>query len=337
MSRSRLNKEQIEDLLDNVLDVYVRNQWKGDKIQFTCPVHGEKNPSCGINIDYSPSDQPFEHFQVFHCFSCGAGGSIPWLLHKALPERFQNVKKAEQFIKDRYGVSFSYSFDSSAGNVRRYEDQIQVKSKRFEMPRTKLAVFKSGKETYEYFFERGFDKEDMKEYMIGRDLKSETVTIPAFWEDGALAGVIGRYIDPDRPKNARFRIYDFPKGKIIFPLDKVRAVNNTIIGLESMFDAMMLRKWGHPNAVSMMGDGMGKEQADQIADRCTTFIDLFDNDKGGRIAREIAKKRLGNRVLYLVPTYYPPTGKDPCDWGEIETNKVINSAKLFGGNTIPRL
>lgn len=37
---SSLTKDQIEDLLINVLDAYKVNQWKGDKIQFTCTVHG---------------------------------------------------------------------------------------------------------------------------------------------------------------------------------------------------------------------------------------------------------------------------------------------------------
>ena len=86
----------------------------------------------------------------------------------------------------------------------------------------------------------------------------------------------------------------------------------------------------------MMGDGMSKQQADQIASRCSKFIDLFDNDKGGKTAREIAKRRLGDRVMYLVPHYYPDFGKDASDWGEIETNAVIESAGLTS-KRLPRL
>ena len=67
------------------------------------------------------------------------------------------------------------------------------------------------------------------------------------------------------------------------------------------------------------------------------FIDLFDNDKGGLEARRIARRRLGNKVMYLVPSYYPEKGKDPSDWGELETVKVINSASFLGVKSIPRL
>lgn len=334
-----LTKTQVEDLLQ-YMGVSKIMPWKGNKIQFCCPVHGESHPSCGINIDYSPDGKPNEHLQVFHCFSCGAGGTIPHLLHKALPDRFRSVKEAKVFIQNKYGVTYTYSYGPATKSVKRYEEMFDSESSDFSkptLPITTLAPFKSGKETYQYFFNRGFDKEDMKKFMIGRDLNNETVTIPAFWEDGTLAGVIGRYVDQSRPKNMRYKIYSFPKGKLIYPLDKLQVVKDTIIGVEAMFDCMMLHKWGFPNTVAMMGDGMSVAQADQIAKRCRIFIDLFDNDKGGDIARNIAKSRLGNRVLYLTPTYYPDFGKDPSEWGEIETLKVIKSATYTGHRKIPRL
>ena len=299
---------------------------------------GESHPSCGINIDYTPDDRPNEHYQVCHCFSCGFSGTIPWFVFKSLPDKFKNIKEVEEFLKKRYGVTYAYTYDPTTQTIKRYEDFGQEqKTTRFEMPRTKLAPFKSGKQTYQYFFDRGFDKEDLKKFMIGRDLENETVTIPAFWEDGTLAGIIGRYIDPNRPKNMRFQIYEFPKGSLIYPLDKLEVINDTIIGCESMLDVIMLHKWGFPNAVAMMGDGMSRQQADQIASRCKVFIDLFDRDKGGLEARRIAQRRLGNRVMYLIPSYYPEKGKDPSDWGEIETNKVIKSASFLGVKSIPRL
>ena len=333
-----LSKDQIEDLLINVLHSPKIMPWKDTKIQFCCTVHGESHPSAGIDIDFVPQDSN-SHYQVFHCFSCGASGSLPWLVYKSLPDRFKNVQEAERFLKERYHIDFSFDFNVDTLNIKRYEEhfiQLEEKAeKRYEMPRSKLAVFKSGKETYKYFFDRGVTKEDMKTYMIGRDLENETVTIPAFWEDGKLAGVIGRYIDPKRPKNMRFKIYGFPKGSLIYPLDKLEVIDDTIIGVESMLDVIMLRNWGYFNAVAIMGDGMSVQQAGQIVSRCHKFIDLFDNDKGGMTARSIAKKRLGSSILYLTPTYYPNFGKDPSEWGKEETEKVINSASI--GKKLPRL
>ena len=332
-----MTKEQFDDLLDNVIGVVKRVGWKGDKQQFTCPVHGESHPSAGVNLDFTPDDKPNDHYQVVHCFSCGFSGTIPWFVFKSLPDKFKSIKEVEDFLFKRYGVTYTYTYDPKTQTIKRYEDFEVKENSRFEMPRYKLAPFKSGKQTYQYFFDRGFDIEDMQKFMIGRDLENETITIPAFWEDGVLAGVIGRYIDPNRPKNMRFKIYEFPKGSLIYPLDKIEVINDTIIGCESMFDVIKLHKWGYPNAVAMMGDGMSRQQADQIVSRCRVFIDLFDNDKGGLEARRIAQRRLGNRVMYLIPSYYPEKGKDPSDWGELETVKVIKSASFLGVKSIPKL
>lgn len=336
---STLTKQQVEDLLVNVIGVNKIMPWKGNKIQACCPIHGESNPSFGVNIDYSPEDEPNTHLTVFHCFSCGEGGTMPWLLAKSLPDQFSSVSAAAKFLKARYGLSTSFFNSEHGTHIKRYDDFFyeENESKRFEMPRIELAPFRSGKETYKYFYSRGFNKEDVKTFMIGRDIENRTVTIPAFWDDGKLAGIIGRYISKSRPKNSRFKIYNFPKGGLIYPLDKVVPINDTIIGVESMLDAIWLHKWGFPNTVAMMGDGMSQPQSDQIAKRCAKFIPLFDHDKGGAIATNIARKRLGDRVMFIPPTYYPSFGKDPDDWGELETVKVIQSATYLGVKNLPRL
>lgn len=299
----------------------------------------ESHPSCGINIDFTPRDNSnkwYAHSQVFNCFSCGASGSLSWFLFKSMPDKFKSFKQAEDFMANRYGVEVHHFYNDDNTDVARYDDRyITLKEDRFILPKTKLAIYKSGKETYQYFFDRGFDADDMKEYMIGRDTEARTVTIPAFYEDGVLAGIIGRYIDPNRPKNMRYKVYSFPKNGLIYPADKLKVVGDTIIGLESMFDVMLLRKWGHPNALALMGMEMSDEQADYIASKCSKFIDLFDNDSGGVKARYKAKDKLKKRgVMYLVCDY-PEKGKDPGDWGEVITNKILNTARMTGG--IPRI
>ena len=481
--KSYLSHEQIEDLLDYIGVSSVKD-WKGDKIQFCCPIHGESHPSCGINADFSPPEHPDEHYQVFHCFegntpvitdngvkkikdllsspcniingngewesvqfksygnqrlwklvvssngitktiyttshhrwyvrgrksyvytkdlllgsrlqkilpksiqdfsldiegprlgytvkevtqtdrveevyccetsthsfvldgfiltgncfSCGASGTLVWFLYKSLPDKFKSVSDAASFIRDRYKVSYTYTLEQVKSKIKRYSDIFSSKSatRRFELPMYELAPFKSGKETFQYFFDRGFTVEELKEYMIGRDLKSRTITFPIFWEDGKLAGIIGRYIDRNRPKNSRFKIYGFPKGSLIYPLDKVVPVDGTLICVESIMDCIALRSWGFPNAISTMGDGMSSLQANQISSRCSRLIALFDHDEGGRVATSITEKRLKNKVVVLKPTYYPDFGKDPLEWGELETLKVIRSAKIINSRSIPRL
>lgn len=338
---SNFTKEQIEDLLVNVLDTPKMNDWKGNKIQFCCTIHGERNPSCGIDIDYCPPDEPELHGQVFNCFSCGASGTISWLVYKSLPDRFKSVAQAEKFLRNRYGVTTRFMNSDSGVNLHRYEDKYididRVVDSREVKPLSTIAPFKSGKETYQYFFNRGFDKEDMKKFMIGRDLKEETVTIPIFWEDKKLAGVIGRYIDPDRPKNSRFKIYDFKRSSLIYPLDKVETIDNTLILVESCLDVIMLNKWGFPNAIATMTNKVSREQAEQIRERCNKLIVLCDLDERGAKLLETAEKYLKKDVQIYLPAYTPEKGKDPCEWGEIETVKTVDSAKYMGVSKLPRL
>lgn len=336
---SRLSKEQIEDLLEYI-GVQKVGQWKGDNIQFCCPIHGEVHPSCGINADYTPKDEIGTHYQIFNCFSCGASGSLVWFLYKSMPDDFKSVYEAEQFMSDRYGVDYKqFVSDLKTRHLRRFETfgEKEHTQGRKELSMTKIAPFKSGKSTYKYFFQRGFTVEDMKEWKIGRDLESKTVTIPAFYENGKLAGVIGRYIDPSRPKNSRYKVYNFQRSSIIFPEDKLEIINDTIIGVEGMFDCIALHKWGRPNTICIMGNKMSASQADYIATHCKKFIALWDNDDGGKKADEIARQRLGGKVSYLTCDYSIAEGKDPSEWGEVLTNKILSTASIFGRKKLKRI
>lgn len=335
---SGMTKDQIYDLLVNVLDSPKVNDWKGNKIQFCCTIHGESHPSCGITVDYCPPDEPNLHGQYFNCFACGEHGSIARLVQKSLPDRFKSVSQAAKFLKNRYGVNPAFMSSKDSLDLRRYEDKfIDLPEDREVKPIYELAPFKCGKETYQYFFDRGFDKSDMQEYKIGRSLQDETVIIPVFWEDNTLAGVIGRYIDPDRPKNERFKVYEFKKSHLIYPLNLVETVDDTLILMEACFDVMLLRKWGFPNAIATMTNKVSRKQADQIAQRCRKLIVLCDLDERGDKLLETAHKYLDGRVEIFTPTYAPRSGKDPGEWGEIETVKTINSATYRGVGTLPRL
>lgn len=308
-----LSREQIEDLLNYLGSAEIKTG-TGDNVQACCPVHQESTPSMGVSISKG----------IYNCFACHSSGTLGWLVFQSMPDDFKSLRQAEEFIAERYGVDISKSTRDWGVKLKRYGEELIEESKRFELPKYKLAPFKSGKETYKYFFSRGFTKETMQKFMIGRDLTSKTVTIPVFWEDNVLAGVIGRYIDPNRPKNSRYKVYDFPKSSLTFPLDKLEVVDDTIILVEGILDAVWLHQLGFTNAQAILGNGLSKDQASIIKKRASNVIDMFDNDTGGIKAREIAKERLGKDVMYFSVTY--PEGKyDPQECSKEEIQQMLDN------------
>lgn len=324
----QLTKEQIEDLLSNVLQCDKIGRWKGDKISCCCPIHGENNPSFAILAGFKPEGSD-RIIQSYNCLACGAHGSIPRLLMAAMPDRFHSFYDAFQFLAHRYGVYYNEKLNKDGLNivVHRYLDSLTLDNHRQVLSNSMLAGFKSGKETYNYFFNRGFTKEDMKEYMIGRDLEKKTVTIPVFWQDGKLAGVIGRYVKA-RPKVYRYEIYGFEKSKLLYPIDKLEVKDRTIILVEGQFDAIMLRKWGYKNVLATMGGTISSTQFEFLEGNCDRVVPLFDFDSGGEKALEKLKGLAKRSSLHIVnlDRSIDVEGKDPSEWGESVTRRIIENA-----------
>lgn len=316
-----LTKDQIDDLIEYCGST--PRYWKNEKTLVCCPVHGESNPSMGVNSE----------MQVCHCFSCGFKGGFAKLLAYSMPEDFgldpehpsNAIYKAQQVLADRYELEMRV-LSGRTKSIKRYgETKVVRKKENKVLPRYKLAPFKSGKETFKYFYDRGFDKSDLQEYMIGRDLESKTVTIPVFYENGDLAGIIGRYIDKNRKHNERYKIYDFERGSVLFPVDKSHPIDGVAIIVEGQFDAMRMRKAGWTNTYALMTVEMTVEQAKYLKKNCKEVIDMTDNDSRGAEGREKTRKLLGKDVIYKIVDY-PDTGKDVCDWSDEEIAEMIRTA-----------
>lgn len=341
---NRLTEAQVDDLLAYI-DTYNPNYWKYGEKLVCCPVHGESNPSMGVSIEK----------QVCHCFSCGFAGDFAKLLSYSKPEEFgldlstpekkkrtefKAYRKAKDFLALRYELEYR-EIGKRTRNVKRYDQTRNVyledDEKRIELPRFKLAPFKSGKETYGYFFDRGFTKEDMQEFMIGRDIENKTITIPVFYEDNVLAGVIGRYIDKNRKKNQRYKIYDeFERSKLLYPLNKAKPIKGVAIIVEGQFDAIRMYKAGYTNTFATMTNVLSKRQADWLCANCDCVIWIGDNDERGLLGREKARQLLKNKIDFKIVDY-PEHGKDVCDWSDEEIAEMLETARGVNIRKLKRL
>lgn len=327
MSSSDLSREQVIDILKFCGATKIKDRGK-DNIQYCCPVHGESTPSMGYSMSKG----------ICHCFSCHFSGTIEWLVFKSLPEDFTSLRDVEEWILNKYGVDVRKEERKISGRIlKRYGDddfedepEEEIEEQRFELPKSYLAPFKSGKETYKYFFDRGFTKKTMQEFMIGRDLNQKTVTLPIFHADGVLGGVIGRFIDPNRPKNSRYAVYEFPKGTLLYPIHKFKPLihngQRVCVLVEGNFDSLWCHQEGHPEVLAIQGNGLTKKQAEILKGYdIDIFVLAFDNDKGGDTAIEITKRVLGDEYTYKV-VKYPEGAKDPQDLSKEQLDSMLDMA-----------
>ena len=317
MSSSDLTREQIIDLLYYLGASKVVNRSSSNDIQFTCTVHNESRPSAGVSVDK----------QIYNCFSCGSTGTLDWLVYQSNPDDFRSIQQARKFLEDRYNISYEKEDTKIRSRILRFgetEEQEHTEERKV-LPRKTLAPFKSGKETFKYFYDRGFNKKALIEFEVGRDLVNDTVTVPIRYEDNELCGVVGRFIDPNREKHERYMVYEFKRGKVTFPQNKLEVIDDTIILVEDVFDAINLYMLGLKNVQAIMGDRVTKDQAEFLKSKATKFVRFFDNDKGGEQAKEMYKKVMTGVTSYDV--VYPEGVNDPCELNREQIEYMLKNKK----------
>lgn len=319
-----LSREQVVDLLYYLGSAKVINKEGKSDIQFCCSIHGENNPSAGFNIDK----------MCFNCFSCHATGGVEQLVMKSMPEDFKTIADVDKFIKARYNVDLSSVDVSQIKELRRYGEESvrrpQLRVTKRILPKSYLAPFKSGKETYKYFYDRGFTKETVERFKIGRDLEHKTVTVPVFYDnENELGGVIGRYIDPNRPKNQRYKIYeDTNTGTFVFPQDKCKPIDGVLIVVEGLLDAVYMHQLGYTNTFATLTNSISNNQLNWVKRQgAVKLLDMTDNDQMGEIASDILKQKV-NKYLKVVNIkhLYPEGCKDPQDMKPEQVYDMVEKA-----------
>lgn len=321
----------------------------GDNIQFCCPFHGETRPSCGINV----------YTEVGYCFVCDTPFNLKKLVAHCLDIP---PHKAIVYLEDKFGWDMKEV--AVPKGVMRIDDSEEVdnKPKRFELPRVYIAPFRSGKVTHDYFFKRGFTKETVKKFSIGWDSKRLRITVPVFWEDGALCGVIGRAVlenkvDGEYNKefykvykeseynDTKYHIYEkFPVGDILFPLPQFKPINKTAIIVEGQFDCMWMHQLGYTNTLSCLGSKIKYNSRTNKSNQLDilmsldvdTIILMKDDDEAGQNGAKHDYEILRKHFKVLTVKY--PSGKsDPQMLTKEEADKMIAQARPFGARKIKRI
>jgi len=156
----RIPDEIFEEILhaNDIVDVissYVTVKRRGKSFLALCPFHPDKNPSMHISQDR----------QVYHCFSCKAGGNVITFVQEY--EKISSMEAVEK-LAQRIGINlgkFSAKPEVSNEIAKLYE--INKIAARFFYDNLVNVGGEEREMVYDYLKNRGLEKDTLTKFGIG--------------------------------------------------------------------------------------------------------------------------------------------------------------------------
>jgi DNA primase len=229
-----------------------------------CPLHGGE----GRETFHADTAE-----QVFHCFSCGAGGSVLDLV--AALERC-DLRQAAEKLSGWQG--------SLARSDRTWQPTVTKKIE--SLPALSFRL-RGVDLRHPYLSGRGISEMTAVEFGVGfyrgPGVMSQRLIIPIDDETGRLVGYCGRSLDGSEPR------YKFPMGfaksKVLFNLHRAAsAARSEVIVVEGFFDCLKVFQAGFRSVVALMGSALSERQRLLLVEHFHTIILMLDGDQAGRQA-----------------------------------------------------
>ncbi len=339
--------ENLKSRLDivDVVGHYMELKKNGANWKCVCPFHDDSNPSLVV----SPSKQ------IYHCFSCGAGGdSIKFVME------YEKLTYPETIEKLASMYNFSLDYTSNDGKIK--EDRKLLEN--INMFFKKNLDHK--KEAVEYIQNRGIGEASVEKFELGYAPSSsenlnflssngytiseaievgvagvgdngknyarfiDRITFPIRSASGKIVGFGGRTISGHQAKyvnspqtklfNKSYLLYGYN-----FAKDSIYQ-NKSVIVTEGYLDVIMLHQAGFTNAVATLGTALTKEHIPLISRGNPKVILAYDGDNAGVNAALKASMMLssvgidGGVILFT-------EGKDPADM--VQSGQSDKLSKLF--------
>jgi DNA primase len=276
-----------------------RDQYRG-----CCPIHrGQGREVFHANLTRN----------VFHCFSCGAGGSV--LDFVAAMERCTLREAALQLAAEIAGP-----LKPRAGGQ---EQLVTRKSK----PLSPLGFTLRGIDTaHPYLPARGIETATAEQFGIGfyhgSGIFSGRLVIPIHSAHGELVAYCGRAVDGSQPR------YRFPprfaKSEILFNLHRAAAsAEKTVVVVEGFFDSLKVHQAGVPAVVALMGASLHDAQQRALLEHFRYVILMLDGDRAGRLATASLLNRLGPHAF--VEAIHLPDGVQPDQLSTDALREILES------------
>jgi DNA primase len=276
-----LNFETIKNRvpMSAVLDHYrIQNLRRSgrDHLRGRCPLHSGEGRET-FHVDTAE--------QVFHCFSCQAGGSV---LDLVMAIEGCGLRRAAERLS-------SWS-TASAAKVEPWSLPVKATvTKKREFAAALPFRLRGVDLHHPYLQMRGITEATAREFGTGfydgPGLMHNRLVIPIENQFGTLVGYCGRALDGSEP---RYRFPPrFPKSQFLFNFHRAAAANAPqVIVVEGFFDCLKVHQAGFPFVVAIMGSVLSEQQLRMLVHSFRRIRLMLDGDAAGHNATALIAPRL---------------------------------------------
>jgi DNA primase len=276
-----------------------RDQYRG-----CCPIHGgDSREAFHANLTKN----------VFHCFACGAGGTV--LDFVAAMDGCSLREAALKLARP------SHELLAAAPAWRK--QLVTKKSK----PLSPLGFRLRGVDsTHGYLAIRGIEISTAEQFGIGfyagPGILSGRLVIPIHNGHGELVAYCGRAVDGSQP---RYRFPSgFPKSEVVFNLHRATANGQqSVVMVEGFFDCLKLHQAGVPAVVALMGAALYEAQQRVLLRQFRTLVLMLDGDTTGRQATAAITAQLQPHVEVRV--IHLPDGVQPDQLTPASVREILQA------------
>ncbi len=215
-----LNEVKEKNDIVDVISSYVNLRRSGSRYLGLCPFHSEKTPSFFVN----------PQMQLYHCFGCGAGGTVIHFI-----EQIENLDfvEAVKFLAQRAGIPLPEEKDE-VSEYSRLKRNIREMNKIAGRTYFRCLNSEMGRGALSYLRGRGLSDDTIKTYGLGYAPNEWNFMYQTLKKNG--------FSDEDIVKSGlclmkNGRIFDFFRDRVIFPVMDLRG-NVIAFGGRVMGDAL---------------------------------------------------------------------------------------------------
>lgn len=290
--------------LESVLRHYRVELRRSGKDQYRgyCPIHrGHGRDAFHVNVARN----------IFHCFSCGAGGTVlDFVAAMEGCSLFDAAQRLQAMTCSSTAVTLTATGKELVTERRKAPSPLNFKLTGIDC-------------SHPYLAERGISEKTAIEFGVGfyagPGLMHGRLVIPIHNADGLLIAYCGRSVGQAQP---RYRVPPaFAKSEVLFNMHRAGSEGRrSVVVVEGFFDCMKVHQAGVRAVVGLMGSVLYEPQRHTLLDRFRDITLLLDGDPAGRKASAIVAKKLRPHCrvrVVLLPDGVQPDQLWPEDIGKL--------------------